>query len=211
MVQDQNEVRALLEWADQKAVSVPEKFGYKPSALRIWLARALAFALALDRALDYVLDYALALDLTFNRALALDLDLALDRALALDLALDRALALDLDRALDHALALARDLKLKTIEQKLSELSKPAKHVSKEDWSVLRNALSAIRTEFRDLSGLNYLELSEEDNKLPWSKEASEIFDTYYKANKLLVDCLNLAMVTNRDAILNQLFLPASEQ
>ena len=46
--------------------------------------------------------------------------------------------------------------------------------------------------------------------LDWSRETRELFNTYYKANKLLVDCLNLAVVSNKNAIIDQLFLPASE-
>ncbi|MCA9839878.1 MAG: hypothetical protein KC422_23420, partial [Trueperaceae bacterium] len=64
------------------------------------------------------------------------------------------------------------------------------------------------------SGYSKIMLNHEDisflKTFDWTHETSELFVSYYRANNLLVDCLNLAVVSNKDAIIDQLFLPASE-
>ncbi|MCP4360305.1 MAG: hypothetical protein GY796_20045, partial [Chloroflexi bacterium] len=67
---------------------------------------------------------------------------------------------------------------------------------------------------RDLSGLAYLwEFSEADRKtirdMDWSKKQIDLYIAYVKATRLLVDCLPLAMVSDRAGIEDQLLLPAA--
>lgn len=226
LVRDDAELVAFFDWAARKAASV--EADYKPAALRSYYchltqvlarARARAFALVLnldlaldldlvrdrdlDRVLDFILgiglafDFALALDLVRNRDLALDLDLDLTLALALGLARDR--NRDLALARDRALATSRQLGLTTLHQALSALAPPPEDGPSEDWRAFGDGLQAIMIEHRD-SGHDWA----------FTEEQVECLRAYFYAVRVLVECLDLAYVTDRAAIEDRLLLPPTQ-
>jgi len=196
----------------------------------IYLARATALATALARAL--ALAHALEIDLTRSLALALTRDLTRSLALALtrDLtrSLDLALALarkfhpevGVDYALYYGWAIAELLTLiaasgdkrsqflrdfpqlidfcqevgaKRISVSLSHLPFPRSESDETDWRALTNGIWKI--------------MQEERGFLPPRAPSREEYDglnDYFYANELLVRCLDLAYVTNRQAILDNL-------
>jgi hypothetical protein len=89
-----------------------------------------------------------------------------------------------------------------------------KNRQQKEWQSFKDSLAAIHKEANELSGNSKLKLNQEDKDflktLAWSHDTSILLITYHKANKLLIDCLNLAIVSNKDAIIDQLFLPASD-
>ena len=195
--------------------------------------RALDLDLALELAHDRALDLALTLAHDLDRVLARDLDLVLARARALarartldhardldrdldrvlDHALDRALTCDLDLAYyytERSIEKARELNYKTIQERLSRLLNDK---LSSDQIILQ--LKEIHEEFHKVSNLHPLYILnnfdiEFINSLNWSKDFASNINNYLQANQLLVDCLELAFVSDKQSILDQLALPASE-
>lgn len=172
------------------------------------------FARAIDRAIErdrylaraIARDLALAFDLDLARAIARDLDLDLARLLA------RARAIDRDLARDLALDLGLDLGLTDLHAAFVALVIPEVENDDEEWQQFAQSLSAIIEQYRDLSGLAYLQdYSDEDAQaiaaMDWSGEGLVQYDAYIKTTQLLVDCLPLAIVSDRVAIEDQLLLP----
>jgi len=184
----------------------------------------------LDLKLDFDFDLALTLDpdldrdLTLDRVLYRDLNLnydhdtALDHDCALDPDLDRALALDLDRDLAHARcydrdnnpavarafanarARAKELGLVSLHQALAGLTYPARNASEKDGKVFVTQLQRIMIEYRDIG-----------HDWDLTEEQKETLERYYKATHLLVECLDVAYVTDRSAIEERLLLPPDER
>jgi hypothetical protein len=152
-------------------------------------------ALDFDRALDYELD----LDFDFDRAL--DRDLPFDPDCDLDRTPDlaRALALDLIRVLGLARGLARDLahdRDPNLHQALITLGVPVTDTPPEAWSSFADELRSIMITHRNIG-----------HEWNFAPEQIERLNTYFEANRLLVECLNLACVSNRAAIEDSLLLP----
>jgi hypothetical protein len=204
---DDEHLRALLSWADNKSATFQTTF---------WLARLnylfielyyrsrnfnlhLALALARDRDLD------LALALALARARDLDLDLALALARARDLDLDRALARDRDRDLDRALALARDrardLGLNGLAEEVAALSIPTDKAFITEWEAFADRLQALMIKHRDIG---------HDWNLTGKQEARLV--DYLNATRLMRDCLELAFMSKeeKEAVLERLYLPPAQ-
>jgi predicted NACHT family NTPase len=196
------------------------------------LALALAFARDLDFVLDRVLDRALALDFVLARArarararahaLARALDCALDRTLDLararasasdhasarDLAHDlarvraRVRASDDDRvrdharALDHARTLSLALNLPALANALATLNLPITDDPPAVWATFADNLQALMIEHRDIG-----------HDWDFTLEQAQGLGRYFEATHLLVECLDVATVTDREAILDRLLLP----
>ena len=97
-------------------------------------------------------------------------------------------------------------------QQLLDLRLPSINSPSSDWLNVASVLNTCREEFRKISGLYLLSITTEDyKKIPLSKEGGSILENYDKACHLLLDCLNLAKVTDHKAILNQLFMPVEEK
>jgi hypothetical protein len=199
-------------------------------ALDLDLARAraldldLARARARDLALALDLDLALALDLARALDLALALALDLDLARALDLDLDPELALDVmlfyllliaqafeanwdneeirreapafARYLQKVTTFVRDTHTGELADALEQLEIPGEEIADDAWRSFINALQPLMQQHRDIG--HEWQLSD---KQVWR------LGTYLEASKLLLDCLNLAVVSDRAAIENRLLLP----
>ncbi|MCP4538314.1 MAG: NACHT domain-containing protein [Chloroflexi bacterium] len=229
LVENDQKLVAFLSWAARKASTV--ETNYKPAAIRSYYCFII---LASDFDLNYTLDhdsirnhmkrlriaqiieadilrkFALENKIILNETLedilafahvcdfALVTDTARDLTRDLDLDLDYVLAraLDIDRALDRA----QKLGLNALYQALSALAPPAAGASAKDWSTFANRLQEIMIEHRDI-GHNW----------NFTREQTQRLDRYFYAAELLVQCLNLAVVTDRAAIENRLLLPPTSQ
>lgn len=167
-------------------------------------------ALALDQDIDQYIDlanihggaFASALDLALarDRDLALALDLALTLALAS--ALDRKSVLPSDFALtrDRALALARELKLDNLQTALESLPRPSGDEPLDFWEDYTARLRTIMITHRNIG-----------HEWNLSQEQRDHFDRYFQANQLLVEYLNVAVVSDRQAITERLLLPPQKE
>ena len=196
---------ALLNWAAKKGTQ--PLVAYRQPALRAFLLHlARARALALDRAVafDHALDQAL--DLTLD----LDLDLAGVLALARVLDLDLDPALDLDPVLDLAREVAIKLNLTDFQSELAALSLPAPDDDAETWQAFAKAFAAVLDKYQDAwNPYRQIAVPDEDAALftSLSNQHLDVWVRYLAANKLLVDCLKIAYVPDREAIEDQLLLP----
>ena len=199
----------LLNWGAQKSTAM--QAGYKSAASRAFLhyltrdharVRVLAYAHASGRALarDLARTHAHDLDLTVDLALAHDLDHAL--ALAHDLALNHDLLLALQVAERRQLA-----EMTAALQKLNMLDETAKSGLRGDFA---KKLDAILDQYQDLwDPLNLLVVPKEED-FPWkylSKEQINLWESYLQANLLLVRCLQVTYVPNRQALEDKILLP----
>jgi hypothetical protein len=199
----------LFSWADRKA---GESLGDRALRREVYLSIAkiahrdsdlssdrldLGFALFHDRALDHSRARAIArdTDLTLDLAFDRDLDLACDRDLYRDRDLDRSLA----RARVYDLALA--LKFSDLTQNLQKLLGPSKNASSEEWESYSESLRALMIKSRDIGHLWELNV-EQKAKL----------SHYIGANRLLIDCLELATMPpdKKKAVEEGLFLPVGQ-
>ncbi len=233
MVADNGGIQGVLAWAVEKQEQYTEwalaqekqvtdservkKLAYRPISLRAhYLSRALALDLDLARDLDLAVARALDLDRALARARDLARALARDRAhyLSLSLALSLALALARDRDRDRALALARDLGLYALADRLADLSVPSKDALEAEWAAYAEALRPLIDESRDLTGLRRIEeiITAEEKAwleaIEWDKASVKAFTAYVEGTNLLVDCLELAMISNRAGIEARLLVPA---
>ncbi len=203
-------------------------YGFLALARNLDLARNFDIARNFARTLDLILDLALVLALDLARARAL----ARSRALALthDLALTRKLDLDLRVGFDYGMyyswaiaaifarfVLASDLvsqhrnygqafpelvemavqaNMPSVADRLRQLAVPGEGTVGSVWQTFADQLFAIMQEERDLGKEWYLSVEQIDK-----------LNTYFAANELLVKCLDLAYVSDRQAILNGLLAP----
>jgi hypothetical protein len=201
-------------------------------ALDLDLARALARALDLD--LDLALDLdrarARALDRDLDLDLALARDIALARDLALALARARALAhtpgLALDVMLYYAYVMAQVFEIagsvdevqeqapeytayiqdvvtfarnndaNALADALTQLSVPAKGETKDEWRAFNTALQSLMQQHRDIG-----------HQWNLSYQQQKRLADYLEASNFLLECLNLATVSDRAAIEGRLLLP----
>jgi hypothetical protein len=169
------------------------------------LARDLDFAFTCDLDRDLALD--LALDWTLSLALVRDRDRDRDRAFARDRGLDLKLAgvLDLNRA--RALAVARDRALDRardlacghnddLYEALVGLKSPAWDAPADAGRMFVHELREVMARCRDIG-----------HDWKFSEEQAERLAEYSEANRLLLECLKVAYVSDRGAIEDSLLLP----
>ena len=192
---------------------------------KIGAARAGYLALALDRALDRALARALdrALARALDLALARDLDRDIQDGLGLDIHLVNLLFLGalLERWADSTTGIGREAVLPLVLQAgellaavragsesledselaraLAELPFPAEDAPGTAWGEFARRLQTVLRQNRNL-------------RLEWdlSWEDYNQLDAYLRANRLLVECLQLAVVTDRQAIEDRLLLPPAK-
>ncbi len=188
------------------------------------LDRALALALAHD--LDRALALARDLDRAFTRDRTLDLDFALalardrarprdpsrDRALARarDLARDLDLNLDLDPALTRASDRARNLSLDELADALESLEVPVTNAKRTMWQDFSEKLELVLETYRDQWDIYQKFPIDDEEVAEWGKLSSkqvELLACYLEVNRLLVRCLQVAYVPNRQAIEDRILLP----
>ncbi|MBK7916525.1 MAG: hypothetical protein IPJ94_09725 [Chloroflexi bacterium] len=200
---------ALLSWAAQKSAQSP--VAYRPPALRAFL-----LSRACELNLDLVLNRAVVLDLALNRAVALDLNLnhavavALDLAVARDLAQARHRAVARDLARDRALQVAEDLRLTDFKAELSKLSQPDEADGLEvRQSFAKNFVAVLEKYENDWSPYRKVTVTNEDVSLftNLSEDQIKSWTRYLEANALMVECLKLSYVPDRELIEDQLLLP----
>jgi hypothetical protein len=234
LVAEDETMVAMLHWVAAKSKHLPS--GVQPSAARTFglflalgrdLARDLARARA--RALDLDVTLSLALDLTrvpastpaLDLALALGRDLALDitrprtharirdrafaRARALALALDVAVTYDLtlvDTMADNTAGIIEQLQRRSqrfalpVQVPLSRLRVPLEQADRPEWQAFAAELEQIILQHWGLD--QFWQLSEGQ---------VDLLTQYLHANHLLLECLEVAYVPERQAIVDQLLLP----
>lgn len=246
MVVDDAQVLACLKWVEEKGAQT--KLFYNPTALRAFLfyhalklaraytrdhthTRTLLNALAGDffkplghaslllRALSPTLN----LDLTSERASALDLEeiLVLAQTVDLDLASNRDLLialndLDVERSLTQAraraLQVAEQLELKGMQAALQEYIVPEVEViaGLGEWRTFAKKIVEILDDYQDMWN-PYRQIRLDDKEIQsfakLSTKQLEKLEVYFKTNGLLVRCLEVAYVPNRQAIEDQILLP----
>ncbi len=222
MVQDNPQLLALLQWAVQKSERL--QVAHKPPAVRAYLiyhARDLVRASAsVSTPQNLVFGYPHPRDLVRTLALVrtLDLDLAFSHDHARDLFGHRANV----STSDHARANARDLDLDSAHQVaeqfnltgfkvvLEAITMPAKSDGWESWQQFARTFSNVLDEYQDeWDPRRKMAVTEEDAQLfaALSDAQVDTFVAYLEANRLLVRCLQVAYVPDREAVENQILLP----
>ena len=194
-----------------------KQIGRRPPAIR-----ALAIYFSLDRAigssheinlartraltLAHVLVPSINRDLLFDRNFDLDVTFELDRTLSLSLALDLSarydpsLLTELPETTSEIIIYLRrwtgKLGLMTLHQALQRLIVPAKNSLEASWYEFNQQLMTIVLTHWELKA--FWELSREQKKL---------LEKYLEANLLLVECMSLAYLPNREELENKLLLP----
>jgi hypothetical protein len=198
---------AFLAWAARKAATV--QADYRLVSLRSYycclayaftldvipariLVRTLGLGLALDGVIDRVQAPAFFRILDLTRPLDCDLDLTLDHALTFIIEGNHVL----EGALTFALVRAQELGLDTLYRELSALVPPPEAAYPEEWHAFADRLQTIIIEHRDI-GHNW----------HFTKEQAHRLRRYFYAAELLVQCLNVANVSDRVAIEDSLLLP----
>ena len=226
MIQGVPQLLGLLQWAVQKSERL--QVAYKPSAVRAFLiyhARDLVrtsanVSTAHDTAHDTVFGYAHPRDLV--RALSLvrtlDFDLAFSHDHARDLVRARANVITSDHArantrafdLDSAHQAAEQFNLSGFKVALEAITMPAKSDGWESWQQFARTFADVLDEYQDeWDPRRKMAVTEEDAQLfaDISGAQVDIFVAYLEANRLLVRCVQVAYVPDREAIENQILLP----
>jgi hypothetical protein len=216
VAQDETPV-AMLNWATVKSINLPS--GVNPPS-----ARTLRFFLALAAhsshhtsdsplyrarvlALDLILDFArsLAVGIALERVLLQILSHTIGRSRAILLALDIIVTYDLvlvSEILDTPAAIVGQLQTWqqcfgwTLPSALSNLKVPDYDAFPDERQTFNNSLDQILLEHWDLS--QFWELS---------VEQAELLAQYLQANVLLLECLDLAYVPDRQAVVERRLLP----
>ena len=192
------------------------QMAYKPSAVSAFLlARILSRASLLDLALASANDLNRAIKIALNLARAIDLDL--DRAIALNFTFLLSLDLDLARALDHVINLDLDLALQVADRlqlldfkaALAQLTVPAQTADGDAWQQFSLAFAEVLDTYQDDWDPFRKRVTEGYADLfgNFSNEQFSAFIVYLEVNYLLVRCLQVAYVPDREAIENQILLP----
>lgn len=226
LLMDAKDLWALLNWGVQKGLSTQTR--YKPGASRAFLlsldgARTLVHdggtpirtkARSVARALDRTL--AIDLDLTriLARARALDRDVDLDITLAHDRDLAQALAcdfdLDLNLAQAHVIQIAQSLGLPDMQAALQALVVPDDFSNPKGIIQFFRELAVVVTPYRDQwDPFRLFHFSDEVTVL-WqslSEEEIGVWGQYWEAIQLLVRCLQVAYVPNRQTLEDKFLLP----
>lgn len=224
MVSQQPLIIKLLTWIDQKVKSIysDEKVtNYR--VLYMFLALDVDFTLDLDRTLD--------LDLTYARTLALDLGIVCTRNPNLAYILDSARALNLTRvlnlaqALDQSIALdfileytllvagehyvgelfyeavkwSAEYPLPKLNQALKKLNIPDAKATERLWQQFCADLRRILQTHRQLG-----------QEWQFTREDVKVLEAYLAGCELVVQCLKLAYVADREGILARLLQPPGE-
>jgi adenylate kinase family enzyme len=240
LVKRDDKLVAFLGWAERKAASVDVLYKPAAvRAYYAWRGRASAFdlglelehdlglALELDRELVSALDpaSARALDLDrarasararararafasasararareLARALELDRELARARASANARARARASANARARALASASTRARDIGDTALHTALSALVVPDEDAPAETWEAFAAQLQGIMIEYRDIG-----------HDWDFTEAQGQTLEDYFRAVEVLVKCLDVAYVTDREAIEAQLVVAPKE-
>jgi hypothetical protein len=192
LLEGDEKLKALLEWANNKSVSAQVSSG---RARQHYLAINLIYV---NHFLDSTLQISLESDLV--RDLGCDLNVDLDRALVLASAL-KFTARDRFEDMRTALRCAHKLGLEELIGDLVYLNLPEDDAQLSEWGRFANKLQAIMIRHRDIGH-------------EWAltkKQESRLAD-YLNATRLLRDCLDLAFMSpdEKKVMLNSLYLPLTQ-
>lgn len=186
----------------------------------IAVARERSYARAIERALAFNKSNAVAQErkraLDIERSLSLDLAFAIETEIALGfdyeinyrwtIACSLAGLVSTDKftpqrrsygmSFPALIQMAADADLPTVVERLSLLTLPGGQARQAVWQAFADQLLIIMQEERDLGRAWNL-----------SRKQLDRLNTYFAANELLVKCLELAYVSDRQAILNGLLAP----
>jgi hypothetical protein len=190
-------LRALLTWADNKSAL---------TRVEPWLVRLCYLSIRLHYPIQG-LNYFRPVDLTHARARAVDIDLDLTLAHTLILTVNFNFRLaDICsnfvrvRSLARVLAgyRAHDLGLKELAKELAALSIPTANFTIAEWKEFADKLKDLMIKHRDIG-----------HDLNLGKKQKVRLANYFKANRLLQDCLELAVISpeEKKAMLDSLYLP----
>jgi len=224
--QDETLVK-LLNWANEKAVG--SQSSYKIAAVRsVYIFLTLTLNRDLDRCINPDrLDRSLAITLAFARTFAHSLDLAIVRTLARALTLARSRSLFPNIRIDYLLVIMllivnrfgnsntfqklRDnipkfilffaevvaicQRFSELQAELRNLTLPTKNDKQSTWQYFEVRLRNVMQRHRNIG-----------HEWDFEWELSEKLESYLEANVLLVECLKLAMVSDRKVIEDRVLL-----
>lgn len=205
LLSDDASLQQLLLWGVQKAAAAQS--GYKLAASRAYLHYLARYP---GHVHDTILPYDIVLIRDIFRALdpvlARAEDLAVCYAYAIDSAFD--LARLLQRA--HAIQVAEQQRISEMVTALQVLDKPESTAKKEVWRTYQNKLIIILRRYMRQWNPNQLLAVSKEETFPWNVVTEAQIDTwtnYLSANYLLVHCLQVAYLPNRQAIEDKILLP----
>ncbi|MCA9952926.1 MAG: NACHT domain-containing protein, partial [Anaerolineales bacterium] len=238
IIADLAPIQKMLRWANAKATQATQIMQptYKIAALRAWnLDKVLVRVIENDYAIDlgyydtlalYIdIDYSLALDLGLNRIPKLVSDSLhagfmghLPRNL-LDLyRRDDLFSFNIVRVFERVIELSLKLQLEDLAQELRSIIDSSNNAGGLDLEVLERKTGTANFHSRDLSGLAYLIVTgwgEQYNifieSVNWDEAEWESYANYLKGTALLLACLKMATVTDREGIEARLLLPAAQE
>jgi len=159
-------------------------------------------------------------NLNFAYCLAYNLDLTKDRAFALHLAMNndiynKSIDMVIDLALhcipfhDLAIQLSERLNLTEFRVELERISLPKNNCgAKEAYSFLKELLELSEKYADNWNPFRQITIS--DEVIDLLPKELEIFTPYLTANKLLVQCLQIATVPDRKAIEDKILMPIEQ-
>jgi hypothetical protein len=224
LVKGDEQLVKLLEWADNKAKGV--EGSYKVAALRGFYCGLFLNTVSSD-ALDRAIAFAIALDRARAIAIAHDLNHDLDRAIGLACAavLDHATVLDLnlktDLLLSYSLRFAvvfnganreKFQEVKKYIARFSDYFKEVVNLSQQAgfsdlYQILENLTVPNENDRQSVwqpfvMNLREIMQTQRDIGHKWNLTGAELqhLKRYFQANLLLVECLKLAVVSDREGI-----------
>jgi hypothetical protein len=208
-------IAALISWAQTMAQSKQPD----ASSLVTWRAGYLLFALTLVRARAHSLarthDFAVARALDLIHALNLTLELNFDQAFTLDHARNRArdFAIELDRIHDPVVVRAHHTDRGFILQAIQGIIKLAEPFGLVELQIALERLSVPTYKSKPAEWRAFADELEQVmyKHTPWQKERPspeqiQNMSNYLEANWLLLACLELAYVSDREEIKNRILL-----
>ncbi len=221
MIANDEQVLTCLKWVEEE--SERNQLLYKPAAVRAFLlssalhyARTHSSAQVIASALDPDLACAIGLDsiLTFTNVLDLDLDRDLPAHIIVFPIPAHTFVSFFARSLALALKVSRQLNLNNMQTALQQLTASDIDIetAPEKGRLLLNKLVDTLDKYRDDWDLHRKVQPGEWEIAPFwqlSKVQLDELTDYYYANLLLVHCLEVAYVPNRQAIEDRILLPPS--
>jgi predicted NACHT family NTPase len=190
----------LVRWANRKAAKDYAMLGPQGCEAALTLARTLDLALTVSGHLDFTFNHTRIPGPTHISDFALDLYLASTLAYTRAFTQTTLLPLGLFDDLDLARKQAAKLNFSELRQALLDLTIPTVDSVSGEWETFAQNLQAITIHYREI-GHDWCLTQKQHGRI----------EQYLLANRLLLDCLQLAYVSDRARIENSLWLPPGER